>query len=119
MKSILLAAALLSVLTASSQTTPTAATHDAPIQSDVYAWKNLPVEKKSTSERRQIIDGSGPVLSNLEIHATTIDPGTAPHAPHHHAEEELFIIKEGRLTLTINGKSQELGAGSVAVAMPG
>lgn len=119
MKNIFLFAAMLSVLITAAQSSNTSSTPDAPVQSDVYVWKNLPVEKKPTSERRQILNGSGPVLTNLEIHATTIDPGTAPHAPHHHEEEELFIIKEGSLTLTINGKSQVLGAGSVAIAMPG
>ncbi|MEO8406425.1 MAG: cupin domain-containing protein [Chitinophagaceae bacterium] len=119
MKNIYLFAAMLCTLIVKAQTPSTTTNRDAPVQSDVYAWKNLPIEKKATSERRQILDGSGPVLSNLEIHATTIDPGTAPHAPHHHEEEELFIIKEGSVTITINGKSQVLGAGSVAVAMPG
>lgn len=116
MKHLLLLAALLTATIAKTQTP---VIHDAPVVSDVYVWKTLPVEKKATSERRQILEGSGPVLSNFEIHATTIDPGTAPHAPHQHPEEELFIIKEGTLTVTINGKSQVLGAGSIAVAMPG
>jgi (S)-ureidoglycine aminohydrolase len=90
-----------------------------PIQSDVYTWKNLPLEKRETSERRQILEGVAAVFSNMEIHATTIEPGKAAHAPHKHAEEEMLIVKEGKIKMTIGDKSQVLGPGSVAISMPG
>ncbi|MET0391859.1 MAG: cupin domain-containing protein [Chitinophagaceae bacterium] len=90
-----------------------------PVRSDVYAWADRPVEKKGTSERRAVLEGRGAVLQNMEIHATTIAPGAAPHAPHHHPEEELIIIREGRLKVTINGETRTLGPGSIALAMPG
>jgi len=90
-----------------------------PVKSDVYTWKNLPLEKRETSERRQILEGSGPVMSNLEIHATTIEPGKSAHPSHKHAEEELLLVKEGTLKVTINNKSQVLGPGSIAFAISG
>lgn len=88
------------------------------IQSDVYSWKNLPVAQRETGERRQIADGAGAVNDNIEIHATTLEPGKAPHASHKHPEEELIIVKEGTVKMTINGKSQLLGPGSIAYVMP-
>lgn len=91
----------------------------SPVISDVYSWKNLPVETRQSSERRAILKGSGPVLQSLEIHASTIEPGKAAHAPHKHPEEELIIIKEGKVKMTINGKSELLGPGSVALAVSG
>jgi mannose-6-phosphate isomerase-like protein (cupin superfamily) len=36
-----------------------------------------------------------------------------PHPPHHHPHEEMFLIREGTLEVTINGKSTQLGPGSV------
>jgi (S)-ureidoglycine aminohydrolase len=46
--------------------------------------------------------------------------GEAPHPPHvHNDEEELMIIKEGQVKITIAGKSKTLGPGSIAFAMPG
>jgi (S)-ureidoglycine aminohydrolase len=89
------------------------------LPSAVYAWNNLKVEKTATGERRSIMEGSTTHLSYLEIHATTIDAGKAPHAPHQHPEEEFIIIKEGSLKVTIKDSSWILGPGSIAVMMPG
>lgn len=108
MKIILLFVATLSIVIASGQS----------IRSDVYSWKNLPVTKQETSESRQIVNGAGPVNDNIEIHATSLEPGKAPHGSHKHPEEELVIVKEGTLKVTINGKSQLLGPGSIAYVMP-
>jgi len=58
-------------------------------------------------------------MSNLEIHATTIEPGKSAHASHKHVEEELLIIKEGLVKVTINNKSQVLGPGSIAFSISG
>lgn len=90
------------------------------VKAQVYSWKNLKPVKEETRERRQILEGSTFALQNLEIHTTTLEPGQSPHPPHvHAAEEELIIIKEGKLSVTINGKTEVLGKGSVAMAMPG
>jgi (S)-ureidoglycine aminohydrolase len=90
------------------------------VKSQVYSWKNTKPIKEETRERRQILEGSTTHLQNLEIHATTLEPGKSPHPPHVHAdEEELIIVKEGKLTATIKGKTEVLGPGSVAIAMPG
>src|SRR4030095_3352300 len=73
-----------------------------------------------TRERSQVFQGNTHSLQDLEVHVTTIQPGKSPHPPHVHADaEELIIVKSGRLTVTINGKTEELGAGGVAMAMPG
>jgi (S)-ureidoglycine aminohydrolase len=116
MKSTLLIAA---ILTAASVTAQTTTSSSQPIKSDVYSWQNLQPEKKESSVRRQIIDGVSPVVDNLEVHATTIEPGGSAHAPHSHPEEELLIIKEGTVKVTINDKTQILGPGSIAYSRPG
>jgi len=88
--------------------------------SKVYPWSSLEVIKEETRDRRQIIDGSSAGLTSLEIHASTLEPGKAPHASHTHAdEEEVIIVKEGKLQSTIKDKTRILGAGSVALAIPG
>ena len=38
--------------------------------------------------------------------------GQAPHAPHRHAHEELILIREGALELTMEGQKTALGPGS-------
>lgn len=89
------------------------------IKAGVYAWNSFKVEKQETRERRQILEGIGTDLQYIEMHATSLEPGKAPHPPHKHDDEEMIIIKEGQLTVTIEGKSKILSAGSVALMMPG
>ncbi len=92
----------------------------SPVASLVYNWNNLPVIKEESRDRRQMIDGSTIDLSSLEIHTSTLEPGKAPHASHTHVdEEELIIVKEGKLKATIKDQTRILGPGSVALAIPG
>jgi len=88
--------------------------------SNVFHWKDLQPQKEDTRIRRQVLEGKTFALYHLEIHASTLDPGKAPHPPHvHEDEEELMIIKEGQVNITIAGNSKILGPGSIAFAMPG
>jgi (S)-ureidoglycine aminohydrolase len=88
------------------------------IKSDVYEWKNFPVDKKEHSERRQVVNGSGAVLANLEIHATILDPKTGPQPKNRHAEEVMIIVREGKLKITTEDSSKTMGPGSIAFAIP-
>ena len=89
------------------------------LQSNVYRWQDLQVENSATRERRPILKGSTTDLEYLEIHATTVAPKQSLHAGHSHDDsEELIIVKEGMLKVTINDKSQVLRPGSIAIAMP-
>lgn len=92
----------------------------SPVLSQVYNWENLPVIQGESRDRRQMIDGSTVDLLSLEIHTSTLEPGKAPHPSHTHIdEEELIIVKEGKLKATIKDQTRILGPGSVAMAIPG
>jgi len=87
--------------------------------SKVYRWDGLEAKKENGRIRRPVLLGHSFALSHLEIHASTVKAGKAPHPPHKHADqEELIIVKEGQVKISINDKSQTLGAGSVALIMP-
>ncbi len=86
----------------------------------VYEWNSLAVKKEENRLRRQVMEGSTTALSLFEVHSTTLEPGKAPHPPHVHEDmDELMIVKEGQLKITIKGESKILGPGSVAFAMAG
>jgi (S)-ureidoglycine aminohydrolase len=88
--------------------------------SNVHYWNNLDPKKEDTRIRRQVLEGKTFALSYFEVHASTLEPGKAPHPPHvHDDQEELMIVKEGQVKITIAGKSRKLGPGSIAFAMPG
>lgn len=113
MKLTILLFALLSVSFAFSQKTDSLPPH-------VYHWDSLAVVKEDTRLRREIMEGSTTSLSYFEVHASTLDPGKAPHPPHTHPDqEELIIVKEGKVKITINGVSKIMGPGSIAYAIPG
>lgn len=82
-------------------------------KSTVIDWAKLAVKPTKTGERRELFDAPTLTLNNFEGHVTTIRPGEAPHPPHRHPDEEMILIKEGTLEVTINGATQRAGAGSV------
>jgi (S)-ureidoglycine aminohydrolase len=86
----------------------------------VYRWNNLKAIKEDTRIRRQVLEGSTTSLSYFEVHTSTLEPGKAPHPPHKHDDmEELMIVLEGTVKITIGTTSKILGPGSIAFAMPG
>ncbi|NQU86856.1 MAG: cupin domain-containing protein [Mariniphaga sp.] len=90
------------------------------VESKVYSFSKAKVEKTETGEKRQFMDGPTFHMENFEIHTTMLKPGNAPHGSQLHTDgEELVIIKEGKLEITINNESKVMGAGSVALIMPG
>lgn len=81
--------------------------------SGVFDWNQLEAQPTKVGARRNVFDSLTATLSNLECHVTTVNPGEAPHAPHRHPDEELIIVKDGTLEVTINGVTRQAGPGSV------
>ncbi len=99
---------------------PGAHADDERITSAVYAWEGFEVKTGKTSERRRVFKGYTDAFENLQVHASTVEPGSAVHAAHSHDDrEELIIIQEGTMEQTINGVSQILPPGSVTLILPG
>lgn len=90
-----------------------------PIEAKIYHWEDASVNKKENMEQRPLVEGSSVAFKHIKIHATTVYPHQSPHPSHKHDEEEMIIVKEGELTVMIEGKTQTLGAGSVALMMSG
>ncbi len=82
------------------------------LEGHVYNWSDLKVESQDKFDRRPILEGSTTDLEYFESHATTINPGAAPRAAGVHDDvEELIIIKEGKVRLTVKDKSKVMGPG--------
>jgi len=102
----------------------TAATHsqrkDSPavagsgrLGSTAFPWEELPVKPTRTGERREVTNLPTATLANFECHVTTLRAGEVAHAPHRHPDEEIILVKEGLLEVTINGHARRAGSGSV------
>ncbi|MBO9204127.1 MULTISPECIES: cupin domain-containing protein [Niastella] len=91
-----------------------------PVTSRLFAWKDLVVQKDSSSYFMKLANGPTATLANLEMRVVELDPGKQPHAPLAHPDaEELIIVKEGNLKVTAKGLSTIIGPGGVALIMPG
>ena len=87
---------------------------EAPLPSKVFRFEDLPVEHGGSNTLRRILEGKTHSGYQIEMHETDLAPGAMPHPAHHHAHEEMFLVREGTLEVTIAGRASHLGPGSVA-----
>jgi len=83
------------------------------MQSAVLDWNSVPEEKTETGSVRSFFKAPTPTLDQLDVHATTLGPGQAPHPPHQHPNEELLVVREGTIQALIEGQWKTAGPGSV------
>jgi (S)-ureidoglycine aminohydrolase len=90
-----------------------------PIPSDVYAWKEASAEKTETGSKRTLVKGTATDFELMDITAWTFEKGKGEAETSHTDVEEMIVIKEGSLNITINGVSKTVGRWSVAIVIPG
>jgi quercetin dioxygenase-like cupin family protein len=83
------------------------------MHSCVFNWANLKAAPTPQGERRTVFNSPTPTLANFEAHITTLNPGESPHPPHRHADEELMIVKEGKLETMQNGVTNIVTTGGI------
>lgn len=81
--------------------------------STVFHWDKLEAKPNAKGARREIVNAPTTTLANWEGHVTTLKAGEVPHPAHTHPDEELVIVKEGLMEVTINGVTQRGGPGSI------
>jgi hypothetical protein len=79
------------------------------LPSTMQPFESLPVAKEGQAAYRDILEGTTHTGDFLEVHETVLESNAAPHPPHRHAAEELFLVSSGTLAVTIAGKSVRLG----------
>lgn len=83
------------------------------MKSTAVDWTAMEAKPTKYGMSRKVFQAPTPTLDELECHITTLNPGEAPHAAHHHPDEELILVKEGTVETTLNGVSRQVGPGSV------
>src|SRR3984885_2790013 len=91
----------------------------APIPSFAKPFDTLPVHQNGANASRAILDGTTHSNDHMEVHETTLAPGSSPHPPHQHAHEELFLMMQGTLAVTISDKTTVINPGGAAFVHSG
>jgi quercetin dioxygenase-like cupin family protein len=86
----------------------------SPMPSHAYRFDDLAVRGKPENRSRAVFDGLTHAGFHIDLHETELAPGLTPHPPHHHEHEEMILIREGILDVTIAGKVTTVGPGGVA-----
>lgn len=92
---------------------PAFAADDDFLPSKAYPFEELPVHASGENKSRAVMAGKTHTGFMVELHETDLAPGGAPHPPHHHDHEETFLVREGTIEVTIEGKAHRVGPGSV------
>ena len=86
------------------------------LASEILRYEDLEVHRNGANGSRPILHGETHTGLPIELHETELAPGEAPHPPHHHAHSEMWLVREGTLEFTVNGKSYRIGPGSAGFA---
>ena len=98
---------------ATAATYGTSMASETVLPSAAFNWDKLEVVTTKTGFRRAIMDGRTRTLNNLETHATTVRPGEINHEAHRHPDDEVILLREGNVEISINGKVFPATPGSV------
>jgi mannose-6-phosphate isomerase-like protein (cupin superfamily) len=83
------------------------------LPSRVFKYDDLPVRVNGENKSRAVMKGETHSAYAIELHMTELGPGQAPHGPHKHVHEELLMLKDGSLDVTIGGQTTHVTAGSI------
>ena len=88
---------------------------DKSLASGAFSFDKAPLHiANNNAQVRMMLRGKLATGEAIEVHQTTLPPGGAPTATtHHHPHSEMWLIREGTIELTVNGKNFRLDPGSV------
>ncbi len=95
-----------------------ASAEDNSLPSGAFQFDQLPLHiANNNAQIRMIMRGKLATGEGIEVHETTLPPGGTPTATtHHHPHSEMWLVREGHIELTVNGKIYPLGPGSLGFA---
>ena len=80
-----------------------------------FKYDELAVTTNGQNRQRRMFTAKTHTGFKIESHQSDIAPGEVNHPPHQHLREEMMLIREGVMELTIAGKPYRLGPGDVGV----
>ena len=83
------------------------------LRSAVFPADSARSRRTRSPVQRSLVDTATAILSKLEMHETTLQPGESPHPPHRHGHEELMIVRSGTVQVYQNGVTKIAAPGAV------
>ncbi len=80
-----------------------------------YLYNDLPVTTNGKNKQRRCFTAKTHTGFKMESHMSDIAPGEVNHPPHQHLREEMMLVREGTMELTISGVPHRLGPGDIGV----
>jgi quercetin dioxygenase-like cupin family protein len=80
-----------------------------------FVYNEIPVTTNGKNTSRRMFTAKTHTGFKIESHSSDIAPGEVNHPPHQHLREEMMLVREGVMELTISGKPYRLGPGDVGV----
>ena len=102
-----------SARSAAQSSTDTSAEKLPRLGTKAYLFHDLPVTTTGQNRQRRMFTGKTHTGFKLESHQSDIAPGEVNHPPHQHLREEMMLVREGTMELTVSGTPMRLGPGDV------
>jgi quercetin dioxygenase-like cupin family protein len=84
----------------------------------VYHSAQVPYTGDEKKKARRFFFGAEQSGYNIEMHETVLGPGVETHPPHTHAHQEIIILTEGTVQVSMDGRTDTVEAGSVIFYEP-
>jgi (S)-ureidoglycine aminohydrolase len=91
-----------------------------PLVPAAYYWDSSPVTKTKTGTSKKIFSGSGIIFSEHEMNGIALLKGKSiTYQTGASGNELFFVIKNGPVSVQLNGQTYALDRGSIIVLLPG
>ena len=80
--------------------------------SETIIWENVTVTPTEKGSTRKFYKKPMDFLYEFEMHVTMLNQGINSHPPHTHIDDEIILIKSGKVEEVVNDKTHPLGPGS-------
>jgi len=78
----------------------------------VIDWQNVQFKSTEKGGVRSFLKIPTDLLSEFEMHVTTLNDGVKSHDPHTHPDDEIILVKSGLVEETVNGQPYQMAKGS-------
>ena len=85
------------------------------LKTAAYRYNELKTAGTERNVRRSLFTAKTHTGFKMESHMSDLAPGESNHPPHQHLREEMILVREGTMQLTIKGVPYKLGPGDVGL----